>query len=68
MLGKVGALDGSDGAEGPAWAAPALVLDCFKTILNPIDIVGEISIVKSFDVSLLIISIPATRLRWWYET
>ena len=63
MLGKVGTLEGSDGAEGPAWAAPALVLDYIKTSLNPIDIIGEIGIVKGFDVSFLVLSIQTTRRR-----
>ena len=64
MFGKVGPLDGSDGAEGPAWAASALVFDNIETSLYPVDIVGEIAIVEGFGVSFLILSIPATKLRW----
>ena len=43
VFSKVSSLEGSNGGEGPAWAAVSLILDWgYTTSLNPVDVVGRI--------------------------
>ena len=51
----MGTLKGSNGGEGPTWAAVQLVLDWGNsTSLNPVDIIGKIGLVENLYVSFFI--------------